>query len=102
MSYFTNKRLYSPNIIGRSYPSSSSDAHRSYGQPNKKRKLFFRLVAGAIFVALVCIFRFIKNVLIGLPDINSVNDMVFNEATIIQDRNGEVLYKLFEENRQYV
>ena len=28
--------------------------------------------------------------------------MVFNEATIIQDRNWEVLYKLFEENREYV
>ena len=48
------------------------------------------------------VFWFIKNVLIGLPDINTVNDMVFNEATVIQDRNGEVLYRLFEENRQYV
>jgi hypothetical protein len=28
--------------------------------------------------------------------------MVFNEATLIEDRNGEVLYKLFEENREYV
>lgn len=28
--------------------------------------------------------------------------MVFNEATLIEDRNGEVLYRLFEENREYV
>jgi len=28
--------------------------------------------------------------------------MIFNEATIIQDRNWEVLYRLFEENREYV
>jgi len=28
--------------------------------------------------------------------------MVFNEATLIEDRNWEVLYKLFEENREYV
>jgi len=28
--------------------------------------------------------------------------MVFNEATIIQDRNGEILYRIFEENRQYI
>ncbi len=28
--------------------------------------------------------------------------MIFNEATIIQDRNWETLYKLFDENREYV
>jgi len=28
--------------------------------------------------------------------------MVFSEATIIQDRNWETLYKLFDENREYV
>ncbi len=28
--------------------------------------------------------------------------MIFNEATLIEDRNGEVLYRLFEENREYV
>lgn len=28
--------------------------------------------------------------------------MVFSEATIIQDRNGETLYKLYDENREYV
>ena len=28
--------------------------------------------------------------------------MVFSEATLIQDRNGETLYKLFEENREYI
>ena len=33
---------------------------------------------------------------------SEIKDMVFNEATIIEDRNWEVLYKLFEENREYV
>jgi membrane peptidoglycan carboxypeptidase len=28
--------------------------------------------------------------------------MVFSQATIIQDRNGVELYKLFDENREYV
>jgi membrane peptidoglycan carboxypeptidase len=28
--------------------------------------------------------------------------MVFSEATIIEDRNGNTLYKLFQENREYV
>ena len=28
--------------------------------------------------------------------------MVFSEATVIQDRNGETLYSLYDENRKYV
>jgi penicillin-binding protein 2A len=28
--------------------------------------------------------------------------MVFSQATIIQDRNGKELYKVFAENREYV
>ena len=28
--------------------------------------------------------------------------MVFAEATLIQDRNGETLYSLYDENREYV
>lgn len=37
-----------------------------------------------------------------MPDVTQIKDMVFSEATIIQDRNGEILYRVFEENRQYV
>lgn len=37
-----------------------------------------------------------------MPDVSQIKDMVFSEATIIQDRNGETLYRVFEENRQYV
>jgi len=28
--------------------------------------------------------------------------MVFSQATIITDRNGEELYKLFDQNREYI
>jgi len=37
-----------------------------------------------------------------LPDVSEVKDMQFQQATVITDRNGVVLYKLFEENREYV
>jgi len=37
-----------------------------------------------------------------LPDVSKIKDMVFSQATIITDKNGEELYKLFEENRQYI
>jgi len=41
-------------------------------------------------------------VLQDLPDVSKIKDMVFSQATIITDKNGEELYKLFEENRQYI
>jgi len=31
-----------------------------------------------------------------------LEDIIFSEATIITDRNGEQLYKLYQENREYV
>ena len=37
-----------------------------------------------------------------LPDVSTVKDMIFSQATVITDRNGIELYKLFEQNRQYV
>ena len=98
MSYFNQKRLYSPSFIGRSYTSSS----HPLGQANRKKKMVFWLLAAFIFFVVVFGFRFTKNILIDLPDVSKIKDMVFNEATIIQDRNWEVLYRLFEENREYV
>ena len=64
--------------------------------------MIFWLLAGFIFFLLVFGIRFTKNILADLPDVSKINDMVFNEATLIEDRNGEVLYRLFEENREYV
>lgn len=37
-----------------------------------------------------------------LPDVATIKDMVFAQATVITDKNGKELYKLFEQNRQYV
>jgi membrane peptidoglycan carboxypeptidase len=51
---------------------------------------------------LIFSFWFTKNVVLALPDISQINDMIFSESTIIQDRNGKELYKLYEENREYV
>ncbi|MBO7504887.1 transglycosylase domain-containing protein [bacterium] len=42
------------------------------------------------------------NVFKNLPDVSQVKDMVFSQATIIQDKNGVELYKFFDENREYV
>jgi len=42
------------------------------------------------------------NVFSELPDISQVKNMIFSQATVITDRNDEVLYKVFAENREYV
>jgi len=53
-------------------------------------------------VAVVWFFWYRKNVIKQLPDVSQINEMVFSQTTIIQDRHGETLYKLFHENREYV
>jgi penicillin-binding protein 1A len=37
-----------------------------------------------------------------LPDVSTIKDMVFSQATVITDRNDQELYKLFDQNRHYV
>ena len=98
MSYFQQKKLYSPNFVGSGYASR----HTSSLHPQKKKKLVFWSLLGAAFLFVVFAIWFTKNVLIGLPDVTKVKDMVFSQATVIQDRNWETLYKLYDENREYV
>jgi membrane carboxypeptidase/penicillin-binding protein len=54
-----------------------------------------------IGIAIVSIWLQI-NVFKNLPDVSQVKDMVFSQATVIQDKNGVELYKFFDENREYV
>lgn len=46
--------------------------------------------------------RFYKNILQDLPDIAEIENFSFKQATTITDKHGEVLYTLFDENRQYI
>ncbi len=46
--------------------------------------------------------RFWTQIVNKLPDINDIEDFNFKQSTVITDRNGIVLYRMFEENRQYV
>jgi len=76
------------------------------GRP-KKRKIFWKLIL-ALFVVFVIVpsiiwyMRFKKNILDKLPDISKIENVVFSQTTTITDRNGVVLYKVFNENRRYV
>ena len=82
MSYFNQKRLYSPSLHRNSYSS-----RRSFSLKGSKKKVFFRLLAGFLFFVVVFSIWFTRNILIGLPDVSQIKDMVFSEATVIQDRN---------------
>ena len=73
---------------------------------NKKHS-FWKVLLGIILWLIVVCVAFASiwmqiNVFKNLPDVSQVKDMVFSQATIIQDRNGVELYKLFDENREYV
>ena len=37
-----------------------------------------------------------------LPDVSKIKNMTMIESTVIMDRNGQELYKIFDENRQYI
>ena len=60
--------------------------------------LLFLIIAWIWVVAIWMEINVFKN----LPDVSQVKDMVFSQATVIQDRNGVELYKFFDENREYV
>ncbi len=105
MNYFQHKSLdslRSNRMAGHYYTNNQSSKFSFLPKwENKKNifKIWFLVVGLLVIVGLV---RFVKNVLRWLPDINKIKDMNFSQATIIQDRKWNELYKLFEENREYI
>ena len=73
---------------------------------HKKHSIFKILLGIILWIIVFCVaigsIWIQINVFKNLPDVSQVKDMVFSQATIIQDRNGVELYKLFDENREYV
>lgn len=97
--HWQNKSFYTNGINnGVRFSTKSSFKNNNH----KKIKLKKILAWVGIFLIIVFAFWFTKNVIQGLPDISNISSMVFSEATTIEDRNGQVLYKLYEENREYV
>lgn len=79
-----------------------------YEATYKKRKNETGKLFLWIFLALVVIIGvvwwgwFRINIINKLPDIGEIENFNFKQSTTITDRNGIVLYRMFEENRQYV
>ncbi len=93
--------------IKQNYPRSYGDVRFSSKKFSSSKKIVLKnwkkiLIWVLLWIFLIFSFWFTKNVVLALPDISQINDMIFSESTIIQDRNGKELYKLYEENREYV
>lgn len=67
--------------------------------PTFWRRLLVSCIAAPIIIVGIWLYA---NVLKDLPNIKSIEDKWFKQATTITARDGEVLYKLYEENREYV
>lgn len=70
--------------------------------PIERKQRLGILIGIALFFVAVAGIRWYTTIIRDLPDISEIENFTFKEATVITDRNGEVLYRLFDENREYV
>ncbi len=66
------------------------------------KKIAWIILVWILMIGLWWFARFWTQIVNKLPDINDIEDFNFKQSTVITDRNGIVLYRMFEENRQYV
>ncbi|USN55910.1 MAG: transglycosylase domain-containing protein [Candidatus Peribacteria bacterium] len=97
----TNKMLGKPKTFRNQRIPGYSKSNRTVLNDH------WKIWAWVIFVviAIPCIAvgsRFYVRIIKQLPDIGEIENFDFKQATVITDRNGIELYKLFEENRDYV
>ncbi len=76
------------------------------GRP-KKNKPYIKLIIALLIIfitipSIVGYMWFKKNILDKVPDVSNIEDVVFSQTTKITDKNGELLYRVFDENRKYV
>lgn len=73
----------------------------------KNKKPYIKLIIALLIIfitipSIVAYMWFKKNILDKVPDVSNIEDVVFSQTTKITDRNGKLLYKVFNENRKYV
>ena len=96
-SVFTYRTI-APSSFQRRISLSSTPA-----QKRKRRKILGLALLACCIVGTGTVAVWMQlQVFEDLPDVSKVKDMQFQQATVITDRNGIELYKLFEENREYI
>ncbi len=78
----------------------------SYKKSKNKKWFFVRFIKWCFILFCFCclgwFIRFQVKIKSNLPDISQIKDITFSQATVINDRNWNELYRLFSENREYV
>jgi len=100
----TPRTLFAYKQLNANSRNRASSANK-YSMNWKKsiwRIIGFIIVAFVILGIIVSAFWLRLKVFKNLPDVSEVKNMSFSQATVITDRNGVELYKLFDENREYV
>lgn len=66
-------------------------------------KKIFRAIMGLCCIGIVGLLIYLQiRVFKDLPDVSQIKNLTLSQATIITDKNGQELYKIFDENRQFV
>ena len=74
----------------------------SWNTQNIGKKLMWA-IAGFVVFGIFSFFIYVQVRVLGdLPDVSKIKNMTMIESTVIIDRNGQELYKIFDENRQYI
>lgn len=66
-------------------------------------KKILRAIMGLCCIGIVGLLIYLQiRVFKDLPDVSQIKNLTLSQATIITDKNGQELYKIFDENRQFV
>lgn len=80
----------------------TSSQYSLWKEGNRRRKLLLGLGVFAC-LGIFWFFAYLQlRVLKSLPDVSQIKNMTLVQSTIITDRNGQELYKIFDQNREYV
>lgn len=94
--YTRRKTAYRSTMIHNAPYHKSSTSFTNYG-------ILFRVGLTAVGVpVLVALLWLYFGIFRDLPNIAEIEKYSFSQATVITDKNGEPLYKLFDEHREYI
>lgn len=97
-------QAYTPRSVSKYSFGPKKKTKKRSGEKKEQLKKWILLSFGFLFLfgVVFVIGYFQTQVLKDLPDVSQVKNMIFSQATVITDKNGVELYKIFDENREYV
>ena len=85
---------------GRDFSTKKSNTKKSFVQTLTSNIFLFLIVAFAVLAIVLTLF--IKNIASDLPTSQEILAHEPNLATVLYDRNGQIITHLFQENRRWV